>query len=186
MADGASMIRGAVRLALVGAGIAYALDRILADHSAGADPDPISSMVVIDVPIDRVWAELADVEGQPRWMHEMKAVRLLTPGPVGVGTIGEADVRVFGISVTDPVTITEFEPPHRFGISHDGTFKGGGRITLESGADGTTTIVRWDEVLIAPLLPYLGAMVMTPTLGGIFQADLVRLKELVETGSPAS
>ena len=59
-------------------------------------------------------------------------------------------------------------------------------ITLESGADGSTTIVRWDEVLIPPILPHLGALAMTPALGAIFQADLVRLKELVETGSTAA
>ena len=94
-------------------------------------------MIVIDAPIERVWAEVADIEGQPRWMHEMKAVRLLTPGPVGVGTEAEADVRILGIAVTDPVTITEFEPPHRFAISHEGSFKGRGVITLEAGADGT-------------------------------------------------
>ena len=180
------MIRGALRLALVGAGIGYALDRVLSNQSGGADPDPIESMIVIDAPVERVWAEVADVEGQPRWMHEMKAVRLLTPGPVGVGTVGEADVRIFGISVTDPVQITEFEPPHRFAISHEGSFTGRGLITLESGADGTTTIVRWEERLIPPLLPHLGALMMTPTLGAIFQADLARLKELVETGSTAS
>ena len=180
------MIRGALRLALVGAGIGYALDRVLSNQSGGADPDPIESMIVIDAPIERVWAEVADVEGQPRWMQEMKAVRLLTPGPVGVGTVGEADVRIFGISVTDPVQITEFEPPHRFAISHEGSFTGRGLITLESGADGTTTIVRWEERLVPPLLPHLGALMMTPTLGAIFQADLARLKELVETGSTAS
>jgi hypothetical protein len=97
----------------------------------------------------------------------------------------EADVRIFGITVTDPVTITEFEPPHRYAISHDGTFKGRGTITLESGADATTTIVRWDELLIPPVLPHLGALVMAPALGAIFQADLVRFKELVETGPAA-
>jgi hypothetical protein len=116
-------------------------------------------------------------------MQEMKAIRVLTEGPVGVGMVAEADVRMFGITVTDPVTITEFDPPHRYAISHDGTFKGRGVITLESGADGTTTIVRWDEVLIPPMLPHLGAIVMTPALGAIFQSDLVRFKELVETGS---
>jgi uncharacterized membrane protein len=179
------MIRGALRLALAGAGIGYALDRVLANQSAGADPEPIESMIVIDAPIERVWAEVADIEGQPRWMHEMKAVRLLTPAPVGVGTRGEADVRIFGIPVTDPVSITEFEPPHRFAISHEGSFKGRGLITLESGVDGTTTIVRWEERLIPPVLPHLGALVMAPTLGSIFQADLARLKELVETGSSA-
>ena len=31
-------------------------------------------MIVIDAPIERVWAELADIEGQPRWMHDMKSV----------------------------------------------------------------------------------------------------------------
>jgi uncharacterized protein YndB with AHSA1/START domain len=180
------VIRGALRLALAGAGISYAIDRVLANHSSGDGPDPITSLIVIDAPIERVWEVIADIEGQPRWMHEMKAVRLLTPGPVGVGTVGEADVRVLGISVTDPVTITEFEPPNRFAISHEGSFKGHGLITLESGADGTTTIVRWEEVLIPPLLPHLGALAMSPTLGAIFQADLVRLKELVEAGSAAS
>ena len=90
---------------------------------------------------------------------------------------------MFGITVTDPVTITEFEPPHRYAISHDGLFKGRGLITLEAGADGTTTIVRWDEVLAPPVFAHLGALVMTPALAAIFQADLGRFKELVETGS---
>jgi uncharacterized membrane protein len=142
-------------------------------------------MIVVDAPIDRVWAELADVAGQARWMQEIKAIRV-PDGPVEVGMTCEADVRMFGIGVTDQVTITAFEPPVRYAISHDGTFKGSGTITLESGADDTTTIVRWDELLIPPVLPHLGALVMAPTLGAIFQADLVRLKELVETGSPAA
>jgi uncharacterized membrane protein len=180
------VIRGAVRLALAGAGIGYAVDRLLADQVAGGAPAPISSIIVIDAPIERVWTHLADIEGQPRWMDEMKAVRVLTSGPVGVGTVCEANVRMFGISVSDPVTITEFEPPHRYAISHDGAFKGRGTITLESGADGSTTIVRWEELLIPPLLPHLGSLVMTPALSAIFQADLARFKELVETGSPAT
>ena len=179
------MIRGALRLALAGAGISYAIDRMLANHSSGDGPDPIESMIVIDAPIERVWEEVAAIEGQPRWMRDMKSVRVLTPGWVKVGTEAVADVRILGISVSDPVTITEFEPPHRFGIRHEGSFKGRGLITLESGADGTTTIVRWEERLIPPLLPHLGALAISPTLGSIFQADLVRLKELVETGSTA-
>ena len=177
------MIRGAVRLAIAGAGITYAIDRILSEQAKGVEPEPIRSLVVIDAPVDRVWAVLADVEDQPRWMTEMKAIRLLDGGSIGVGTRCEADVRMFGITVTDPVTITEFEPPHRYAISHDGTFKGRGLITLEAGADGTTTIVRWDEVLIPPVFAHLGALVMTPALAAIFQSDLGRFKELVETGS---
>ena len=176
------MIRGALRLALAGAGISYAIDRVLAKQSAGDEPEPIKSMVVIDAPIERVWDAVADIEGQPRWMHDMKAVRLQTTDPIGVGTVAEADVRILGISVTDPVHITEFDPPYRFRISHDGSFKGHGQITLEAGADGTTTIVRWDETLIAPLLPHVWARLATPVLGSIFQADILRLRDLVEAG----
>ena len=178
------MIRGLVRLGLFGAAAAYTVDRALA--WVAREPEPIRSLVVIDAPIQRVWEVVADIEGQPRWMHEMKSVRLLTPGPVGVGTVGEAEVRILGIGVTDPVTITEFSPPTRFAIRHDGRFAGSGVITLEPGADGTTTIVRWDETLVPPVLPRLGALVQTPVLGEIFQADLRRLKALVETDSTAS
>jgi uncharacterized protein YndB with AHSA1/START domain len=178
------VIRGTIRLALVGAGIGYALDRLLKDQAAGADPEPIESMIVIDAPIERVWEVVADIEGQPRWMAEMKAVRLATPGPVRIGTTGEADVRMLGVTVSDPIIVTEFEPPHRFAIGHEGSFKGHGLITLEAGADATTTIVRWQETLIPPVLSHLAALAMTPTLTATFQGDLGRLKELVETGSP--
>lgn len=179
------MIRGAIRLALVGAGVSYALDRILTEQAKGNPPEPIRSMVVVDAPIEQVWAMLADIERQPEWMTEMKSVRVLTEGPVGVGTECEAEVRMFGIAVVDPVTITEFEPPMRYAIRHDGAFKGTGLITLESGADLTTTIVRWDEQLSPPVLSHLGALAMTPVLTQIFQADLARFKDLVETGSVA-
>jgi len=180
------VIRGAIRLALVGAGISYALDRILKEQAQGAEPEPIESMIVIDARIERVWEVVADVAGQPRWMSDMKAVRLGSADPVGVGTSGVADVRILGLTVADRVTVTEFDPPHRFAIRHEGTFKGHGLITLEAGAGGTTTIVRWEELLIPPVLPHLAALAMTPTLAGVFQADLVRLKELVEAGSPAA
>jgi len=79
--------------------------------------------------------------------------------------------------------VTEFTPPHRYAIRHEGLFTGGGLITLEAGADERTTIVRWEETLIPPLLPELGALVQAPILRSIFQADLHRLKRLVETGS---
>jgi len=72
--------------------------------------------------------------------------------------------------------------PTRFAIRHEGLFTGAGDITLRSGADGTTTIVSWDETLVPPAFPELGALVGRPILGRIFQDDLHRLRELVESG----
>jgi hypothetical protein len=91
-------------------------------------------------------------------------------------------VRVLGITVEDPVEITEFEPPTRFAIAHEGLFTGSGLITLEAGADGTTTIVRWEEVLVAPALPDLADLVLRPILADVFQRDLDRLRVFVEAG----
>ncbi len=187
----AGLIRGLLRICLLGATAAVTLEGWLQRRADGRPPPPFSSLAVIDAPIERVWAVLADIEGQPRWMHEMKAVRLLTPPPIGVGTRGAATVRIFGIGVTDPVEITEFEPPRRFAIRHEGMFTGGGLITLESGADGSSTIVRWDETLIAPILPHTWAVLAAPVMKGIFQADLLRFRDLVEAevgsrpGTPA-
>jgi uncharacterized protein YndB with AHSA1/START domain len=171
------MIAGLLRLLVLGV-IATIIDRLLATRST--EPEPIHSMVVIDAPIERVWDVLADIERQPEWMDEMKSVRMDTPPPVGVGSRGEATVRILGISVTDPVTITEFEPPHRFGVRHEGLFTGDGRITLEPGVDGSTTVVRWEETLIPPFLPHLGSVIQHPILAGIFQQDLHNLRALLE------
>jgi len=178
--DGRPVIRGLVRIAVLGLLGGWLADRILRHRAGGAPPEPFRSLIVIDAPIERVWAVVADIPGQPRWMREMRSVRLLDPGPVGVGTRGEATVRILGMQVTDPVRVTAFEPPTRFAIRHEGTFEGGGEITLEPGADGSTTIVRWEETLISPIFPHAWRLASEPIVGSIFQADLGHLRDLVE------
>jgi len=177
------MLRRLFLIAINAVPLAWAADRWLAHRRGSRPPEPLRMLVVVDAPPADTWAVIADIPLQPEWMHEMKEVRLTTPGPTHLGTRGEATVRIAGISVTDPVEVTAFEPPARFAIRHEGLFTGGGLITLEPGADGTTTIVRWDETLVPPLLPELGALLQAPILRSIFQADLHRLKRLVETGS---
>jgi uncharacterized protein YndB with AHSA1/START domain len=166
------------RVAIVGSGLAVVVDRLLRGRSS--DGRPIDTFVVVDAPIARVWAEVADVEGQPRWMTDLKSVRLLTPPPLESGSRAEGTVRILGVPVRDPVTITEFEPPRRFAIRHEGTFRGEGTLTLEPGADGCSTILRWRERLAPPLLPHLGALLQRPILRAVFQADLHRLRRLLE------
>ena len=90
---------------------------------------------------------------------------------------------MYGLSATDPVTVTAFEPPTTFAISHDGAFAGGGIFRLEPGADGTTTIVRWEETLIAPILPHLAAVVTAPVFRHVFQRDLRRLRDPDRVGA---
>jgi uncharacterized protein YndB with AHSA1/START domain len=174
-------------LAFVGAVVGAAgLWEIVLDRLArrGRGPDRVMHMtVVVRAPIERVWAYIADIERQPEWMREMKDVRLVTPGPVGPGTRGEATVRIAGIAVTDPVTVDVFEPPRRFGIRHDGLFGGDGLIALVPVASGAETAVHWAEHLVPPVFPHLGAVLQRPVLSRIFQADLDRMRDIVESGA---
>jgi hypothetical protein len=175
-------IRTLLALGLGAVGSAFVVDRWIDSLVArGEGPDPVMKMAItIDAPIDEVWDIMADIERQPLWMEEMKAVRLRSPGPVGVGTRGDADVRIFMVGIVDAVEVDVYDPPFRFGIRHVGTYSGNGRITLEA-IDATRTLVRWDERLVPPFFPHLGQLLQKPIMGAIFQADLERLREIVES-----
>ena len=174
-------IRNALALAGFVVGMAGLADLILARLAREGMVDPsIHVGTEVDAPIDAVWAVAADVERQPEWMTEMSDLRMETPGPVRVGSRGSATVTVAGISTTDPVTVTVFEPPRRFGVSHEGRIRGDGMISLAARSAGGPTIVEWQERLLPPVFPYLGAFLMRPFLRRVFRDDLERLAAMVE------
>jgi uncharacterized membrane protein len=170
-----------LRLGFLGALGAWVFDRWLDQQGTAAVTQPIRTQVTISAPIERVWAILADIERQPEWMHDLKTVRLLTPGPVGVGTRATGRVQAFGVAVEDPIEITAFDAPAHFALRHEGLFKGSGDIRLASEPDGWTTVT-WEEVLVPPVLPHLGRALVGLVFRPIFQRDLERLAGLAEVG----
>jgi hypothetical protein len=165
----------------------------------------IDRFIRIAAPVERVWEVLVDVPGQPHWMHDLKDVVIETPGPLRVGSIAIGTVRMFGLSQSDPIEVTQLDPPTRYGIAHLGAFRGHGTFLLMA-IDDAATAIHWHESLRAtpealPVLPRLASM---PVLGSfvgraggllvrasdpflkpifelVFRADLRRLKQLVET-----
>jgi len=167
-------------LLAAGLGVAAALDRLLAAAVArGRIRRPeIRLALEVDAPLERVWALASDIARQPEWMHEMKRVEMLTPPPVGVGSRGRATVRIFGISTTDEVVITRYEPPVAFGIRHEGRFTGEGLLEFRA-IGASRTRIDWMEFLRPPLFGTLGAYLQRPILGAIFSADLRSLARLL-------
>lgn len=141
----------------------------------------INLTITIAAPRDTVWAYASDIARQPEWMHEMKRVEMLTPPPVRPGSRGRATVRIFGISTTDDVVITQFDPPSTFAIRHEGTFVGEGLLQFTA-IDATSTRIDWMEYLRPPLFANIGGFVQRPILGGIFRSDLRHLKRILEEG----
>ncbi|HWP61984.1 MAG TPA: SRPBCC family protein [Candidatus Binatia bacterium] len=177
-----------VRLARVGLAAlgALALLELVLERLVGwRSLPPLRTSIVVEAPPERVWAILADVEGQPTWMTDLRSVRIETPGPVGVGTRAVGTVRIAGITVQDPVEVTAFDAPARFAVEHLGLFRGHGVFTVEPLGDGAARVV-WEEVLQAPLFPRAWWLSARPILGRVFAADLGRLRAIAEAAPESS
>ena len=180
------MLRRLVALVLVAVPVAWLVDRWLAargDEGAA----PLEMLAVVDAPIEATWAVVVRHPAPGRMdARDEVGQRSTRPVPVRVGHDG-ARRRCGSSGSRSPIPSRSSSSSRRrrYAIRHLGLFSGSGLITLEGGADGTTTIVRWEERLEPPVLPALGAAVQAPILRSIFQADLARLKRLVETGSAA-
>jgi len=129
-------LTGLGRVLLLGRrlGAAVAAERWLGSLIRGEGPDPVMKMAIaIDAPMRRSGSSLGH-----RRSH-LGCTRCSPwsphPGPVGIGTRGEADVRIFLIGVVDPVEIDVYDPPVAFGIRHVGVFAGSGRSPWSAGRE---------------------------------------------------
>ena len=69
--------------------------------------------VVIDRPIDEVFAYLADGENDPKFSPRVLEIARTTDGPPGVGTVYKSTVKDAGMTTKREFELTAFEPPTR-------------------------------------------------------------------------
>ena len=69
--------------------------------------------VVIDRPIDQVFAFLADGENDPKFSSRVLEIAKTTDGPPGVGTIYASTVKDAGMKTKREFELTEFEAPRK-------------------------------------------------------------------------
>jgi uncharacterized protein YndB with AHSA1/START domain len=69
--------------------------------------------VVIDRPIEEVFAFLADGENDPKFSPRVLEISKTTDGPPGVGTVYASTVKDAGMKTKREFRLTEFEPPTR-------------------------------------------------------------------------
>jgi hypothetical protein len=71
------------------------------------------STVVIDRPIEEVFAFLADGGNDPKFSPPVLEITKTTEGPPGVGTVYTSTVKDAGVKTKREFKLTEFEPPTR-------------------------------------------------------------------------
>ncbi|MGW7368289.1 SRPBCC family protein, partial [Streptomyces sp. NPDC054841] len=69
--------------------------------------------VVIDRPVEEVFAFLADGENDPKFSPRVLEMRKTTDGPTAVGTVYRSRVKDAGMTTGREFRISEFEPSRR-------------------------------------------------------------------------
>jgi hypothetical protein len=137
--------------------------------------------MVIDRPIDEVWAILIDLFNTPRLPGGSMALRQTSPGPMGLGSTFEGRRMVLGIESRIRERVIEWDPPNLMAASIDTkAFGAVERITLVVGADGTTCTDVIDAELRMPLK--LMQPLLEPFLKRQRRAQLRKTKEMLEAG----
>jgi hypothetical protein len=114
----------------------------------------IAMSLVIDAPIEKVWASLADWESQGDWMLQT-TVEVTSEIREGVGTKIAAFTGIGKVGVMDRMQVTKWEPPFICDVLHTGKIiKGTGRFQLSS-IDSETTRFDWSEEILAPRALFL-------------------------------
>jgi uncharacterized protein YndB with AHSA1/START domain len=118
--------------------------------------------VVIERPTEEVFDLVADEENEPRYNPQMRRAEKVSDGPIGVGTIFQAEMTRRGLVVPMTVEFTEFDRPHRFAERvHMQSMDLTGGITFEP-VDGQTRMTwSWNlepRGVLRFLAPVIGAM----------------------------
>ena len=114
----------------------------------------IAMHLVIDAPIEKVWASLADWESQGEWMLQT-TVDVTSEIREGVGTTIAAFTGIGKIGVMDHMQVTKWEPPFICDVVHTGrVIKGTGRFQLTA-IDSGKTRFDWSEEILAPRALFL-------------------------------
>jgi uncharacterized protein YndB with AHSA1/START domain len=144
-------------------------------------PIDIALQADIRAPVEVVWNLLVDWENMGRWMREASDFRVTTGHREGAGVEVEAKVRIGGITTTDTVRVTRWEPPHVLAADHLGWVKGDAIMQCIPTDRGTR--LEWVERLVPPLGPVggIGIRLFKPLMVRVFVRDLSLLKRLAET-----
>ena len=144
----------------------------------------VEHTVVIDRPIEEVFAFMAEVENLPRWAEKTVEARQTSEGPVSAGTTCTVLNKAMGREMQHDFVVTEYEPYTRYAAkSTSGPFPMHMRYSLEP-SDGGTMVHTVSEADLGGV-----ARIAAPVLTGMARkqiaADHRRLKAMLESQAPS-
>ncbi|GCE29658.1 hypothetical protein KDA_51420 [Dictyobacter alpinus] len=141
----------------------------------------VASSIVIYRPIEDVFHFVHDFSAYPRWQHGVKEAKIVSKGPLGIGTQVVETRQLFGRTMRVSWEVTEFQPPYRRGFRMEGPLPSTGIMTFEPTPQGTRMQIQVDlngRGLRKLLAPFLVQSIQHQNA-----TDFANLKKLLETTS---
>ena len=137
--------------------------------------------MVVDRPIDEIWAILIDLFNTPRLPGGSMALRQTSPGPMAVGSVAEGRRVLLGIEMRITEQIVGWDPPRLLEATMESrAFRAFERFTLVAGPGGTTCTDALDIELRQPL-KLIGPLI-EPFYRRQRRAQFRKMQELLEAG----
>jgi hypothetical protein len=132
-----------------------------------------------------VWDIISDLEGQERWMVDVRRLEIVSETKSGVGTTLDLQTELFGIPMLhDLMDIVTWDEPRELGVVHRGAFTGTAAFRLEPVPRGTVFV--WVEDFKPPLGPLgeLGfVLVVRDHLRRVWTKSMEKVRQLAEAQS---
>jgi len=139
----------------------------------------IEASVVINRPLEEVFAFVGNIENNPQWQSSVLESRATSEGPIGVGTTYRYVSQLLGRRIETDGEITEYEPNRKYSFkSTSGPFPIEGGFTLEA-AEGGTKVTLAAEAEVGGFFKLAEPLVIR-MMKRQFEADVGNLKDLLE------
>ena len=124
---------------------------------------------------NEVWQYLSDISSHVEWMHDAVSIEFSSEQRSGIGTSFVCSTAVGPLKTQDVMTITEWIPDQKMGVSHLGLVSGSGYFEITENGAGSK--FSWDETLTFPwfFAGRLGEIVAKPILNRMWQKNLKAL-----------
>lgn len=140
----------------------------------------VEESIVINRPIEEVFAFVANFENHPKWESNFQKVKLLASIPTGVGTTYQCELKLPGQTAMSKFEITEYEVNKKIAFEAEaaGPAKPNGSFLFEAVPGGTKTT-------LLPRPEFRGIFkLLEPMMAGYVrkqnQEHLIKLKQILE------
>ena len=143
----------------------------------------VAESVIIHRPISEVFAFVTTPENSSRWQSATVETKMITPGPVGVGTRMSHVGKFMGRRIQVTASVTEYVPNRRY--RYDSVFRSTAyflRYTFETAEEGTKLTLD-SEIEPTGMFKLLAPLIVRMT-ERMYRKDLDKMKQVLEIGGP--